>query len=121
MLLVQAASGLKVPVSSRRTAVRSALSVLALGPAAAAVAADNSGTYGDPLGYAAPPSVPGFQAGAVPAASAPAKDPTAVGPQLAQLLAKSKASYEASAGLTMSPDEEKALVEKLRKKYPGVN
>ena len=34
--------------------------------------------------------------------------------------ASSKASYEANSGLKMTPDEEKKLVEKLRKRYPGV-
>ena len=42
------------------------------------------------------------------------------GGEFAKLFASSKASYEANSGLKMTPDEEKKLVEKLRKRYPGV-
>ena len=114
---------------SRRSAVRTALSALVVAPVAA-MAADNSGNYDDdPGGYQAPPGIPGFQAGpsfgpgyqkdgtrSVVASTTEVK----AGGEFAKLFASSKASYEANSGLKMTPDEEKKLVEKLRKRYPGV-
>ena len=108
---------------------RTALSALVVAPAAA-MAADNSGNYDDdPGGYQAPPGIPGFQAGpsfgpgyqkdgtrSVVASTTEVK----AGGEFAKLFASSKASYEANSGLKMTPDEEKKLVEKLRKRYPGV-
>jgi hypothetical protein len=113
---------------SRRSAVRTALSALVVAPAAA-LAADNSGNYGDTSGYAAPPGIPGFQAGPSfgPGYSKDGTRSTAAatvaapsGGEFAKLLASSKASFETNTGLKMTPDEEKKLEEKLRKKYPGV-
>ena len=125
------ASGLTVnnaPVS-RRAAVRSALSALVLAPAASAFAADNFGNYGDTTGYAAPPSIPGFQAGPTfgPGFSADGTRSTKAvgaaaptGGEFAALVASSKASFEANTGLKMTADEEKKLEEKVRKKFPGM-
>ena len=114
---------------SRRSVVRTALSALVVAPAAA-MAADNSGNYGDVTGgYQAPPGIPGFQAGpsfgagyqkdGTRSVAASTTEVKASG-EFAKLFASSKASYEANSGLKMTPDEEKKLVEKLRKRYPGV-
>lgn len=131
-LFLATASGLQVnnaPVS-RRSAVRSALSALVLVPATAAMAANNNGNYGDSTGYAAPPGIPGFQAGPTfgPGFQADGtRKPggESAGPisggEFSKLLASSKASFETNTGLKMTPDEEKKLKEKLRKKFPGVD
>ena len=113
---------------SRRSAVRTALSALVVAPAAA-LAADNSGNYGDTSGYAAPPGIPGFQAGPSfgpgyqkdgTRSTAAATVAAPSGGEFAKLLASSKASFETNTGLKMTPAEEKKLEEKLRTKYPGV-
>merc|ERR1712194_603608 len=80
-------------------------------------------------GYAAPPAIPGFQAGPTfgpgfskdgtrSTTAATAAPPT--GGEFAALFASSKKSFEENTGLKMTPAEEKKLEEKLRKKYPGV-
>ena len=119
-----AASGLQVndaPVS-RRSAVRSALSALVVAPVAA-VAAGNDFYADQSFTYAPPPGVPGFQYSAANKqkdGTAAIAGSTGIGPEFAKLIASSKASYEANSGITMTPEDEKKMIEKLRVRYPGV-